>query len=143
MPFLKKNDGEFVDKTRELVNHLHLGIVNEEDVVYTVTDIADCFDIIQWYVYFIDAKLQRALQGKLEGEEWEEENGYQKDSDGSAKIALIAIEKSITAWVKLYDLLPASADIALQALSLLQQLQQKIKEEFPKAIKFKRPGFYG
>ena len=145
MPFVKKSEG-LVDKTRELVNHLHLGIKTEEDVVYTVAGIGDCFDIIQWYLFFMDAKLQRALHGKMEGEYpiaigRETKKGFQKDSDGSAKIALIAIERSIGAWTKLYDLMPSSEDVALKALSLLSQLKQKAKEEFPQAMQFKRPGF--
>jgi hypothetical protein len=141
LPFVKQNDSCVADKARQLVDHLELGIIKEDHVVHTIADISDCYEIIQWYVYFIDAKLQRALHGKLEGEDWEEDNGYQKDSDGSARIALIAIEKSIAAWVRLYDLLPESDDIALKALALLQQLQQQTKAEFPKAMQFKRPGF--
>ncbi len=141
MLFVKKSNADFVDKTRELVSHLHLGITSEENVVHTVAGIGDCFDIIQWYLFFIDAKLQRALHGKLEGEDWEEKNGYQRDSDGSAKIALIAMERSIAAWTKLYELLPSSEDVALKSLALLQQLQQKATTEFPKAMQFKRPGF--
>lgn len=138
-PFVQKSEG-LVDKTRELVDQLHLGIKTEEDVVYTVASIGDCFDIIQWYLYFIDAKLQRALHGKLESRDWEE-TGFQKDSDGSAKIAIIAIERSIGAWMSLYNLMPSSEDILLNALSLLEQLQKMAKEEFPEAMEFKRPGF--
>ena len=140
MPFTEKSEG-FVDKTKELVDHLHLGIKTEEDVVYTVADIGDCFEIIQWYLFFIDVKLQRALHGKTRGEDWKTENGFQKDSEGSAKIALIAIEKSIGAWTGLYNLLPLSEDVALNALSLLVQMKEKAKEEFPQAMQFKRPGF--
>jgi len=140
MPFTKKGDG-MVGKTRELVSHLHMGIKTEEDVVYTVAGIGDCFEIIQWYLFFIDAKFQRALQGKMEGEEWEVEDGYQKDSEGSAKIALIAVEKSIAAWIKMIELMPSSEDTALDALSTLSQIKQKGLEEFPKAMDFKRPGF--
>jgi hypothetical protein len=140
LPFTKKSDG-MVEKTRELVSHLHLGIKTAEDVVYTVADIGDCFEIIQWYLFFIDAKFQRALHGKLEGEEWEVENGYQKDSEGSAKIALIAIEKSMAAWIRMIELMPSSEDVALNALSTLSQIKQKGLEEFPKAMDFKRPGF--
>jgi hypothetical protein len=141
LPFLKQNDSELVDKTKELTHHLDIGIIQEADLVHTVANMNDCYEIIQWYVYFIDAKLHRALHGKLEGEGWEEENGYQKDSDGSAKIALIAIEKSIAAWVRLYELLPAFADMILNALALLQELQRATNKEFPKAMLFKRPGF--
>ncbi len=140
MPFAEKGEG-MVAKTRELVAHLHLGIKTEEDVVYTMAGIGDCFDIIQWYLFFIDAKLQRALHGKIEGEEWEAENGYQKDSEGSAKIALIAIGRSMEAWAKLYELMPSSEDAALKVLALLGQLKRKTMDEFPKAMEFKRAGF--
>ena len=142
MSFMKNSiSPELVDKTRDLVSQLHMGMKSEEEVVYTMAGLGDCEQIINWYLFFIDAKLQRALLGKMEGEDWEVDNGYQKDSDGSAKIALIAIERSIAAWSRLYELLPSSEDDALNALSLLQQLQQKAKEEFPNAMLFKRPGF--
>ena len=140
MPFVEKSEG-IVDKTRELVSHLHMGITTEEEVVHTVANIGDCFEIIQWYLFFIDAKLQRALRGKLEDDGWEEENGFQKDSDGSAKVALIAIDRSMGAWKGLYSAMPACEDTALAALSLLSQLKQKALEEFPKAMEFKRAGF--
>ena len=77
----------------------------------------------------------------MEGESWEKENRYQKDSDGSAKIAIIAIERSIGAWIRMYELLPLSEDVALKSLSLLSRLKQKAIEEFPGAMHFKRPGF--
>ena len=140
MAYTKKND-EFPEKVRELVKHTHMGITTPEEAVDTTASIGDCFEIIQWYVFFIDAKMQRALRGKMEGEDWEVENGYQKDSDGSAKIAIIAVERSMEAWAKLYELMPSSEDTALQALSLLSQIKQKANEEFPQAMLFKRPGF--
>lgn len=140
IPFVKNSEA-FVDRTRELVNHLHLGITSEKEMVHTVAGIGDCFEVIQWYLFFIDAKLQKALQGKIEAKEWKTGNAYQKDSDGSAKIALVAIERSMGAWSRLYEFLPSSEDSALDALSLLEQLKQKAIEEFPNAMNFKRPGF--
>ncbi|MES1226255.1 MAG: hypothetical protein ABUT20_62845 [Bacteroidota bacterium] len=141
MPFVKENDGKMVNKVRELVSHLHLGIKSEEDIVHTMADLGDCIEIIQWYLFFIDAKLQRGLRGKMDGEEWAVDNGFPKDSDGSAKVAIIAIERSINAWAKFYELEPSSEDMALKALALLTQLKQKTIEEFPQAMQFKRPGF--
>jgi hypothetical protein len=138
MPFIKKSEG-LVDTARELVSHLHLGIKSEEDVVHTMASLGDCFEIIQWYLFFIEAKLQRALQGKMEDDE--DNDGYPKDSDGSAKIAIISIERSTNAWAKLYELLPSSEDTALKALSVLSRIKQKALVEFPAAIQFKRPGF--
>lgn len=140
MQFLKESE-DMVNKTRELVSELHMGLKSEEEVVYTVADIGDCFDIIQWYLFFIDVKLQRALHGKLEGEDWEEDNGYQKDSDGSAKIAIVAIDKSINCWVKIYELMPSAEDTALTSLSFLSKIKTLALEEFPKAMEFKRAGF--
>jgi hypothetical protein len=140
IPYVNKS-GDYTNKVREMVSHGHLGITTPEEIVHTVAGIGDCFDIIQWYVYFIDAKMQRALRGKIEGEDWEVENGFAKDSDGSAKIAIIAVGRSMEAWIKLYELLPSSQDTALTALSILSRIKQKTLEEFPGAMDFKRPGF--
>lgn len=137
-PFLKKSE-EFGDKTRELVNELDMGLKTEEQVVHSVANIRDCLEIIQWYLFFIEAKLQRALHGKLD--ELEEKYDFPKDSDGSAKISIIAIERSMNAWMNLYELMPSSEDVALHSLSVLSQLKQKSLEEFPNAMRFKRPGF--
>jgi hypothetical protein len=139
MPYFKNEiSNELVEKTRELVSGLHMGIKSEEDVVHTMAGLGDCEEIIQWYLFFIDAKLQRALHGKLEDDE---DDSYPKDSDGSAKVAIIAIERSMMAWSRLYELLPESEDTALNALSILSQLKTKAMEEFPLAMDFKRPGF--
>ena len=139
MPFFEKQvSSELGDKERELAHHLNLGIKNEVEVVNTIAGLRDCEEVINWYLFFINAKLQRALRGKWEGDE---QNEFQKDSDGSAKIAIIAIERSISAWTRLYELMPSAEDIALKALSLLSQLKQKTMAEFPRAMEFKRPGF--
>jgi hypothetical protein len=137
-PFLKESE-RFVDKTSELVSELHMGLKTEGQVVHTVANIADCLEITQWYLFFIEAKLQRALHGRLDG--LEEQYDFPKDSDGSAKISIIAIERSMNAWMKLYELMPASEDVALNSLSVLSQLKQIALEEFPNAMQFKRPGF--
>jgi hypothetical protein len=69
MPFFETQiSKELVDKTRQLVSHLHMGMRSEEEVVHTMAGLGDCEEIIKWYLFFIDAKLQRALHGKIEGE---------------------------------------------------------------------------
>jgi hypothetical protein len=139
-PFVKKN--ELVDdKTQELMQCVRLGIKTDKEVKVITVAISDCFDIIQWYLFFIGAKLQRALNGKLEGESRGIDNRFQKDGEGSAKVTIIAIEKSMMAWTKLYELMPVIEDEALAALSLLSRLRKKILDEFPQAMFFKRPGF--
>lgn len=137
-PFLDTNAG-MDEKAKELLDEFGMGMKSEAQVIHTVANIGDCLEIIQWYLYFIDAKLQRALHGKLDG--MEEDYDFPKDSDGSAKIAIIAIERSMNAWMKLYELLPTCEDIALKSLSTLSRLKQLALEEFPNAMQFKRPGF--
>jgi hypothetical protein len=125
-------------KARELARQVILGIKSNSEALKTVAGIDDCLDIIQWYVFFIDAKLQRALRAKMSIEESEV---FEYDRDGSAKIALIAIDRSIGAWTRLYDLLPATEDYAFNGLAILGRLKNKTNEEFPAAMQFKRPGF--
>jgi hypothetical protein len=54
-------------------------------------------EIIYWYNHFIYVKLMRAVRGTL-GNSAEILEGFPKDSDGSAKVALIAIDRSMAAW---------------------------------------------
>lgn len=71
----------------------------------------------------------------------EVDNILKKDSDGSVKVALIAMERSIGAWGKLQENFPAKFDIILDILLHLDRLQRKTEQEFPRAREFKRPGF--
>jgi hypothetical protein len=140
LAFVKENDS-YTEKRNDLENQVQLGILPVEHAENIVANLGDCLEIIQWYLFFMGAKLQRALQGQMEDDGWSTENGFQRDSDGSAKIALIAMDKSMAAWIRLYELLPSSEDAALKALSLLERLKNLTLETFPEAMQFKRPGF--
>lgn len=53
MPFFKKQiSEELVEKTRELVSQLHIGMKTEEDVVHTMAGLGDCEEVIRWYFIF-------------------------------------------------------------------------------------------
>ena len=100
----------------------------------------DAFEVIRWYQYFIAAKVMRAIRGKME----EEEEGcdeFPSDSDGSAKIALIAIDRSIGAWAVILHYNELHAERVLEIISFLDRLRQAIEETFQKARSFIRPGF--
>lgn len=97
--------------------------------------------VIARYSPFIHIKLCRAIHSVITTDEWAGENGLQKDSDGSAKIALIALERSLNAWRTLYHALPEFEDDILSFLVSLEQLQKMILEFFPDAMRFVRPGF--
>jgi hypothetical protein len=64
-----------------------------------------------------------------------------KDSDGSAKVALIGIDRSISAWGIMLRYFPAYEDELLKILVVLEKLRKKVEKEFPDARSFFRPGF--
>jgi hypothetical protein len=89
---------------------------------------------------FIGGKLARALHGSDDqiGQNWDDDP-VQNDWNGSAKIALIAIERSEAAWQTIAQ---ATGDVAAAELaSSLASLRGEVEDAFPFARLFKRPGF--
>lgn len=110
--------------------------VDEEETL----EYRDLLEVIRWYQIFIGAKLSRAMSGLLNGFELESDD-YPKDSDGSAKIAMIAIERSIDAWGGLLNSFPQMEDGLLDILVHLTKLLKETEKIFPEARAFIRPGF--
>lgn len=105
----------------------------------TAVEISDALDVVQWYLFFIDVKLSRAVSSRVVERE-EEPAGFPSDADGSAKVALIAIDRSLAAWARLRELLDGEADAILDLLVRLERLRRAAEREFPKARAFRRPG---
>jgi hypothetical protein len=105
-------------------------------------EINDMAEIIRWYQHQIYVKLLRALQGR-EDEAQDEElwKEFPKDSDGSAKVALIGIDRSIAAWGNLRSHFPEQEAEILDTLVFLDRLRKEVEKEFPDARNFIRPGF--
>lgn len=100
----------------------------------------EAFEVIRWYQYFINAKVIRAVRGKIE----EEEEGcdeFARDSDGSAKIALIAMDRSIAAWAVIRYYITSGAKEVIDLIAFLDGLRQAVEKAFPSARSFIRPGF--
>jgi hypothetical protein len=73
----------------------------------------------------------------------EEDDEYNMMSDnlGSAKIALIAINRSMEALSVIYPDMKEQEDEILQFLAQLSQIKKQLLATFPTAMEFKRPGF--
>jgi len=97
-------------------------------------------EVIRWYQHFIYVKLMRAVRGELDERE-EEPDEYPKDSEGSAKIALIAIDRSIGAWGTIYGLDSFRKEKILRFIAYLDRLREEVEKSFPEARSFARPGF--
>ncbi len=137
--WLKNAKVIFDKKADELELGLKLEIV-EFDVQRTAESIRDAVEVISWYQHFIYVKILRALSDKMTDFE-ELLKDYPKDSDGSAKVALIAIDRSLAAWLKLYNNFQAREDEILEFLIHLDRLRKKVEKTFPAARAFIRPGF--
>jgi hypothetical protein len=84
----------------------------------------------------------RALSCRSDG--WEDEPemaDFPKDSDGSAKVALIGIDRSIAAWRLVQLSLPDRLDSIVPLILQLERLRKRVEKSFPEARDFVRPGF--
>ena len=127
----------------------------EEDI-----DVTDAIEVIRWYQFFIAAKTYRALMGledigdeevsdinvdPFSDDDFDDEGvllaAACHDSDGSAKIALIAIDRSLSAWRLMQNALPEKTESTVPMLIELEKLRRGIEQIFPRARDFVRPGF--
>jgi hypothetical protein len=97
-------------------------------------------EIIYWYNHFIYVKLMRSVRGTLEEPSALLEE-FPKDSDGSAKVALIAIDRSMAAWGHMHSHFPSHQDQILKIIQHLDDLRKRVQHVFPEARNFIRPGF--
>ncbi|HXT63846.1 MAG TPA: hypothetical protein VN696_12490 [Pyrinomonadaceae bacterium] len=114
----------------------------------TAIDVQAAVEVIRWYQFFIAAKIFRALMGdddELDGvypdDSEDEINPAQTDANGSAKIALIAIERSLGAWRIMQSCVPDKTDSIAPLMASLENLRSGIEEALPLARDFIRPGF--
>jgi len=99
----------------------------------------EMLQIIGWYHFFIAAKINRALYAEADYEEDADFDAFRNDGDGSIKIALIAIDRSIIAWGVL--LTNETHREIKPLIQLLETLRRMCEEKFPNARDFLRPGF--
>lgn len=83
----------------------------------------------------------RAITSEYWDDKIEEKDAIQTDSNGSAKVALIGIDRSIGAWGEMRNYLPDKDDRILTILLHLDRLRRKVEQFFPEAREFVRPGF--
>jgi len=104
------------------------------------SSLEEAVQVVRWYQHQIHVKLMRAIRGTLN-----EVPGildeFAKDSDGSAKIALIAIDRSIAAWGEIQKHFFLYEREILELLVHLERLRRIVESVFPDARAFVRPGF--
>jgi hypothetical protein len=101
----------------------------------------DAREVIHWYQYQIAVKTMRALSSRNDEIDDSEPADSAKDSDGSAKVALIGIDRSIAAWRLMQLSLPDHAESIVLLILTLERLRITLQKSFPQAPHFIRPGF--
>lgn len=134
--WLKSKRDILEEKEKELQQKNNLGI----DIRHDLATLNDALAFIQYYLFFIHPKVKRAIDG-LHDDWMLEEFPIQNDAYGSAKIAIIAIERSLGAWEIIRQEFPDLSDEFLDILSILSQILHGLKKEFPNIDQFIRPGF--
>ncbi len=104
----------------------------------TRDDPKDPIAVIAWFASLNSSKIFRALTGLAQDDGARD---YPPDHEGSAKVAMLGIERSHAAWLQLVSdgRVPASA--AEAPIAELVWLGEQLERVFPKARSFVRPGF--
>ena len=127
------------DKADELQTIAEAGIPGVRPD-HEAVKIQDCLEVIRWYQHQIYVKLCRAASGMIRGE-LEDLEYFPEDANGSAKVAIIGIERSIAAWGGLLNQFPQQEHYILDLLVNLKGLLRQVGSVFPEARAFARPGF--
>jgi hypothetical protein len=112
---------------------------DESLLTHTPSSIDEPLQIIRHYQYFIYPKIVRAVEGRMS----DSSSGLhelENDANGTAKIALITIDRSLAAWSLLYGEFPDKEDATLSILVHLDRLRRSVEVVFPAARSFNRPG---
>ena len=105
----------------------------------TAADPADPRAVVSWFHSLIYVKIRRALRGLAEDDPAERD--WPADHDGSAKVALLGVERSQEAWLQIVERRHATWNEAEPFIRQLLWIRDEIERIFPNARAFVRPGF--
>jgi hypothetical protein len=107
--------------------------------LYSRTDPGDPCAVIGWFHSLIPAKIHRALCGLADDDPAYRD--WPADFDGSAKVALLGIERSHASWLELVDRGVATTAEVTPFVADLVWLADALDRVFPNARAFVRPAF--
>ena len=129
MLWLSANNKFFNDYSENIM------LVNEE----ASFKIGDCLETISWYSSVIGAKIHRSMS-QLDTDYGDNISDIE-DQKGSAKVALISIDKSMESFIYILNNIGEQEDDSLNFLAALSKIRRNILKLFPDALDFIRPGF--
>ena len=114
----------------------------DDKSLYEQEPLADALSVLCQYLFFIPVNIKSGLHALLDEDGFEDKtqlSDSQSYANGTAKIALITIERSLLAWKELAD--HGESDRVVPLIDLLETIRIKLEARFPLARDFIRPGF--
>lgn len=99
---------------------------------------------VSWFKTMLPVKTNRCISGKIEDPDFMERIGLDpvmSDENGTAKLVLHILDRCETAWTTIAELWPEQAGATVPVLELIRRHRALMKQEFPLAERFIRPGF--
>ncbi|MBL7981042.1 MAG: hypothetical protein JNL52_04450 [Flavobacteriales bacterium] len=106
--------------------------------------LSEALDEIGWFKTMLHVKCQRAIRGKLEDTGWMKAmdmDPLQSDWNGTAKLCLEIVQRSVAAWETVAELMPEEAEHLVAINELLRRVDEELRKEFPDAQRFIRAGW--
>jgi hypothetical protein len=128
----------FDARHKALEVHQHAGLPNEM-FAEAMLEIRSSAETVGWYQFDIAAKLQHAVEA-IECPVADSRATTRATADGLAKAALVGIDRSIHAWLRLKRYRAELPDSIFALPVQLDHLRRAIDEMFPQARFFVRPG---
>jgi len=104
----------------------------------------EAFEEIAWFQHMLHVKCQRALMGLASEPDYgggTEEERWQSDWNGTAKLAGIIVDRCASAWVVVAGAFPELEPGIVPILAQLRRCHDLLRREFPDMDRFIRPGF--
>lgn len=135
--WLTTHQGLLQQAGKQQLHEVALGIRTEDAAMHELNALKDAHEQIRWYRTLIPVKTKAALRAVSEQTNDEYLLSYY---DGKAKLVLVSIDRSLTAWQTVMAYYPELTDCLLPILSPLSQLSRQMEDLFPTARRFQRPG---
>jgi hypothetical protein len=134
--FFQNNESYFFGQESDYEEKVKMGIpVDVEQLGF----LQEALRTIRWFQHFIYPKMSRAFShSELDPESPDD---LQSDGNGSAKVAMIAIQRSIDAWTFVQTIFKEKKEEIKKLQQLLVAEKAKLEKGFPNWEQFHRPGF--
>lgn len=132
LAFFKENAAYFEGKAHESINWVEMGMAVDEEATAHWERVSAQVEVIKWYNFFIGAKMQRAISGLDEMGKGIWDSPEQSDANRTARIVVLALERSMAGWQIILEAFPEKQDEIVQQLALLAKSHRLMVAAFPR-----------